>query len=136
MAGDGPTEQGAVAVESPMSGHLDKPVFMKECRVKPLTGKSTHIMVTPLRTEETQPGGVQPLPPGLHVLHAYIRLKMSSSKVSLVVRNMLESLIFLKKGMQVVRVVSVLPVLPLEISLEMEAVLGAEDRWQPLYVAE
>ena len=44
---------------------------------------------------------------------------MSSSKVSVVVRNMLESSIFLKKGMNVVRVVSTSPVLPAEISLEM-----------------
>ena len=132
-----------------MSRDLDKPVFMKEnvrlgpfqtqileCRVKPLTRESAHIMVTPLRAGETQPGGAWPLPPGLHVLHAYTRLKMSSSKVSVVVRNMSESSIFLKKGIQVARVVSTLPVLPAEISLEMEVVLGAEDRQQPLSVAE
>ena len=108
-----------------------------ECRIKPLIGESAHIMVTPLRAGETQPGGgAWPLPPGLHVLHVYTRLKMSSSKVSVVVRNMLESSIFLKRGAQVVRVVSTLPVLPAEISSEMEAVLGAEDRQQPLSVAE
>ena len=141
VAGDGPTEQGATALKPPVSQDLDEPVFMKEnvrlgpfqiqileCRVKTLIGESTHIMVTPLRAGETQPGGVWPLPPGLHVLHTYTRLKMSSSKVSVVVRNMLESLIFLKKGVQVVRVVSASPVPPMEISLEMEAVLGAEDR--------
>ena len=48
--------------------------------------------------------GVQPLPPWLHVLHAYTRLKRSSSKVFIVVRNRSESSIFLKKGMLVVRV--------------------------------
>ena len=149
MAGDGPTEQGAVALEPCTSRDLDKPVFMKEnvrlgpfktqileCRVKPLIGESAHIMVTPLRAGETQPGGAQPLPPGLHVLHAYTRLKMSSSKVSMVVRNMSESVIFLKKGVQVVRVVSASPVPPTEISPEMEVVLGAEDRWQTRSVAE
>ena len=107
---------------------------IREYRVKPLIGESTHVMVTPLRAGEAQPGGVWPLPPGLHVLHAYTRLKMSSSKVSVVVRNMLESVIFLKKGMQVARVVSALPVPPTEISQEMEVVLGAEDRCQPLSV--
>ena len=61
---------------------------------------------------------------------------MSSSKVSVVVRNMSESLIFLKKGMQVATVVSTSPVLPTEIYSEMEVVLGPEDRWQPLSVAE
>ena len=149
MVGDGPMEQGAMALEPPMSQDLDEPVFMKEnvrlglfqtqileCRVKPLIGESAHIMVTPLRTGETQPEGVQPLPPGLHVLDMYTRLKMSSSKVSVVVRNMSESLIFLKKGVQVVKVVSVSPVPPAEISPEMEVVLGAEDRQQPLSVAE
>ena len=151
MAGDGPTEQGAMALKPPMSQDLDEAVFMKEnvrlgpfqtqileCRVKPLIGESAHVMVTPLRAGETQPwgGGAQPLSPGLHVLHTYTKLKMSSSKVSVVVRNMSESLIFLKKGMQMVRVVSTLPVPPVEISLEMEAVLGAEDRQQPLSVAE
>ena len=49
---------------------------------------------------------------------------------------MSESLIFLKKGMQVARMVSALPVPPMEISPEMEVVPGAEDRWQPLSVAE
>ena len=76
-----------------------------------------------------------PLPPGLYVLHSYTRLKMSSSKVSVVVRNMSESVIFLKKGVQVARMVSALPVPPAEISPEMEVVLGAEDRCQPLSVA-
>ena len=110
-----------------------------ECRVKPFIGESAHVMVTPLRAGEAQPGGgggAWPLPPGLHVLHAYSRLKMSSSKVSVVVRNMSESVIFMKKGVQVARMVSALPVLPAEISLEMEAVPRAEDRRQPLSVAE
>ena len=107
-----------------------------ECRVKPLIGKSAHGIVTPLRVGETKSGEVWPLPAGLHVLHAYTRLKMSSSKVSVVVRNMSESVIFLKKGVQVARVVSTSPAPPTDISLEMEAVLGAEDRQQPLSVAE
>ena len=143
VADDGPTEQGATALEPCTSQDLDEPVFMKEnvrlgpfqtqileCRVKLLIGESAHVMVTPLR-----PGG-HSLPPGLHVLHVYTRLKMSSSKVSMVVRNMSESLIFLKKGMQVVRVVSASPVMPMKISPEMKVVLGAEDRQQPLSVAE
>ena len=93
-------------------------------------------MVMPLRAEETQPGGVWPLPPRLHILHAYTRLKMSSSRVSMVVRNMSESSIFLKKGVQVARVVSTLPILPAELSPEWEAILGMEDKWEPLSVAE
>ena len=149
MASDGPMEQGTTALKPPMGRDLDEPVFMKEnvrlgpfqtqileCRVKPLIGESTHVMVMPLRAGETQPGGVWPLPPGLHVLHAYTRLKMSSSKVSVVVRNMSESSIFLKKEVQVARVVSTSPVPPMELSPEMEVALGMEDKWEPLSVAE
>ena len=148
-ASDGPVEEGAAAVEPPMGQDLDKPVFMREnvrlgpfqtqileCRVKPLIGESAHVMVMPLRPGETQPGGVWPLPPGLHILHVHTRLKMSSSRVSVVVRNMSESLIFLKKGVQVGRVVSTLPVLPAELFLELEAILGMEDKWESLSVAE
>ena len=133
-AGDGPAEEGAATPESPVGWEVDEPVFMKEnvrlglfqtqileCKVKPLIGESAHVMVMPLRAGESQPGGVWPLPPGLHVLHMYTRIKMSSNKVSVVVRNMSESPIFLKKGVHVVRVVSASPVSPTELSPEMEA---------------
>ena len=144
-AGDGPMEEGAVAVESPMGQDLDDPVFMREnvrlgpfqtqileCRVKHSLGKAPWaLMVTPLRAGEIQPSGVWPLPPGLHILHVYTRLKMSSSRVSVVVRNMSESSIFLKKGVQVARVVSTSPIPPVELSLEWEVVLGMEDKWEP-----
>ena len=99
-----------------------------ECKVKPLIGESAHVMV--------MPGGAWPLPPGLHILHAYTRLKMSSNKVSVGVRNMSKSPIFLKKGVHVARVVSVSPVLPAELSPETEAVLGAEAEGEPMSVAE
>ena len=92
-AGDGPIEEGAAAVKPPMSQDLDEPVLMREnvrlgpfqiqileCRVKPVIEERAHVMVTPLRTGETQPGGVQPLPPRLHILHAYTRLKMSINR--------------------------------------------------------
>ena len=111
MARDGPTKEGATAADSPKGQDLDEPVFVKEtvrlglfqtqileCRVKPLIGESTYVMVTPLRAGVTQPGGAQPLPPGLHILHAYTRLKMSSGKVSIVVRNMSKSSIFSEEG--------------------------------------
>ena len=61
---------------------------------------------------------------------------MSSSKVSVIIRNMSESSVFLKKGTQVAQVVSASPVLPAELSLEMEAALGMEDRHPSLSVAE
>ena len=93
-------------------------------------------MVMPLRAGETQPSGVQPLPPRLHILHVYTKLKMSSCKVSVVVRIMSESSIFLKKRVQVARVVSALPVPPPEFTPELKAILGMEDKWEPLSVAE
>ena len=61
-------------------------------------------------------------------------LKNSSSKVSLVVRNMSNSHLFLKKGVPVVQVMSTSPVPPTELSPEMEAVLGAEARPEPMSV--
>ena len=91
-------------------------------------------MITPLKAEG-QPRGARLLPLGLHVLHAYTRLKNGSSKVSLVVRNASGSHIFLKKGVQVVRVVSASPVLPTELSPEMEAMLGTESRPETMSVA-
>ena len=91
-------------------------------------------MVMPLKAGESQPSWVQPLPPGLHVLHAYTRLKMSSSKVSVVVRNMSDCPIFLKKGIQVVWVVLASLVPPAELLLEMEAILGMETVWVPMSV--
>ena len=70
------------------------------------------------------------------MLHAYTWLKMSSSKVYVVIRNMSESSVFLKKGVQVARVVSAWPVELAELSLEMEAALGGENKRQPLSVGE
>ena len=128
VAGDSPMGEGAS--ESSLALDVDEPIFIKEnvrlgplqnqileCRVKPLMGKSAQVMVMPLRVGESQQGGACPLPPGLHVLHMYTRLKMSSSKVSMVVRNMSESPIFLKKGVQVAWVVSASPVPPGELPL-------------------
>ena len=102
--------------------------------VKPLLGYTSHMMITPLRVEG-QPRETKPLPPGLHILHAYTRLKNSSGRVSLVVRNMSDSHIFLKKGMLVAGVVSASLVPPVELSPEMEATLGTESRPEPLSVA-
>ena len=96
-----------------------------ERQVKPLLGGTSYMMITPL-TEEGQPRETKPLPPGLHILHAYTRLKNSSGKVSLVVRNVSDSHIFLEKGVPVVWVVLASLVPPVELSPEMEAILGTE----------
>ena len=102
--------------------------------VKPLLGDMAYIMVILLKVGEGQLRDSRPLPLGLHVLHAYMRLKNGSGKVSLVVRNMSDSHIFLKKGVLVARVVSASLVPPMELSLDMEAVLGAEARPAPMSV--
>ena len=54
----------------------------------------------------------------------------------MVIRNMSESSIFLKRGVQVARVVSTSPILPAELSLEWEAILGIEYKQEPLSVVE
>ena len=136
-AGNSPISEGASGLSLALD--MDEPIFMKEnvrlgpfqtqilqCRVKLLIRESAPVMVMPLRAGESQSGGVCPLPPGLYVLHMYTRLKMSSSKVSMVVRNISESPIFLKKGVQVAQVVSAFPVPPTELFTKMEAALGTE----------
>ena len=102
--------------------------------VKPLLRCTSYMMITPLRVEG-QPWETKPLPLGLHVLHAYTHLKNGNGRVSLVVRNMSDSQIFLKKGMSVAWVVSTTLVPPAELSPEMEAALGKESRLEPLSVA-
>ena len=64
--------------------------------VKPLLGYTSYVMITPLKVEG-QSWETKPLPPGLHVLHTYTRLKNSSGKVSLVVKNVSDNHIFLKQ---------------------------------------
>ena len=54
----------------------------------------------------------------------------------MVVRNMSESPVFVKKGVQVIQVVSASPVPPAELSSEMEATLGAETAWEPMSVTK
>ena len=105
-----------------------------EGRIKPLFGDTTHVMITPMKAGEGQPQEARPLPLGLHILHAYTHLKNGSSRVSLMVRNMSNSHIFLKKGVLVVRVMLASPVPPTELSPEMEAALGMKARPEPMSV--
>ena len=90
-------------------------------------------MITTLRVEG-QPWEGKPLPLGLHVLHAYTHLKNNSSKMSLMVRNVSDSHIFLKKGMPVAWLASASLVPPAELSSEMEATLGMESQPEPISV--
>ena len=102
--------------------------------VKPLLGDMAHVMIMPLKAAESQPWEARPLPPGLHILNAYTHLKNGSSRVSLMVRNMSNSHIFLKKGVPLVHVISASLVPPTELSPEMEAALGMEAKPEPLSV--
>ena len=104
-----------------------------EGRVKPLLRSTSYVMITPLKAEGQQ-CETKPLLLGLHVLHAYTRLKNGSGRVSLVVRNVSDSQIFLKKGVLVALVVSAMLVPPVELSPEMEAALGEESRLEPMSV--
>ena len=102
--------------------------------VKPLFGDMSHVMITLLKAGEGQPWEARPLPLGLHILHAYMCLKNGSGRVSLMVRNMSDSHIFLKKGVPVAQVMSASLVPPTELSPEMEATLSMEARPEPMLV--
>ena len=84
-------------------------------------------MIMPLKVGEGQPWDS-------HVLHTYMHLKNGSGRVLLVVRNMSDSHIFLKKGVPVAHIVLASPVSPTELSLEMEATLGTEAKPEPMLV--
>ena len=101
---------------------------------KPLLGDMTHVMIMPLKVGEGQPWETRPLPLGLHILHAYTCLKNGSSRVSLMVRNMSNSHIFLKKGVPVAQVMSASLVPLTELLLEMEATPGTETKPEPMSV--
>ena len=66
----------------------------------------THVMITPLGRVELKQGGGCQLPPGLHVLHTYTTMVAGCKQISLVVQNMTDQAIFLKKGTPVAHVVS------------------------------
>ena len=87
---------------------------------------NTHIMIAPLRCSKIESGRPCLLPPGLQVLHAYTMLTTGSrNNVSIVVQNMADSAIFLKKGVCVVHVRSATLVPLAEVPHE-EAAVGAE----------
>ena len=102
--------------------------------VKPLLGDMAHVMIMPLKAGEGWPQEARPLPLGLHILHTYTCLKNGSGRVSLMVRNMSDSHIFLKKGVLVVRVMSASLVPPTELSLEMETTLGMKAKPETMVV--
>ena len=117
-----------------MGEHLPFQTKIIEGQVKPLLRDTSYMMITPLRVEG-QPWETKLLPPGLHVLHAYTCLKNGSGKVSLVVRIVSDSHIFLKKGVPVMQVMLASLVPHIKLSPEMEATLGVESQPKPMSVA-
>ena len=93
-----------------------------------------HVMIMPLKAGEGQSQEARPLPLGHHVLHVFTCLKNGSDRVSLVVRSMSDSHIFLKKGVPVAHVMSASLLPPAELSLEMKATLGVEAKPEPMSV--
>ena len=75
-------------------------------------------MVAPIRHTDVESGKACPLSPGLQVLHAYTMLKAGNKHVSIMVQNMMDSAIFLKKGVHVAHVVSVMLVPLAEVPSE------------------
>ena len=59
----------------------------------------THVMVTPIGQAELKQDRGPQLLPGLQVLHTYTTLMAGCKQISIVVRNMTNKAIFLKKGM-------------------------------------
>ena len=119
IVAEGTPEKGAERTDTPEENELDTVVKMKNSthvgpfQTEILEGKisqapthDTHVMVTPIgHTELKQDRGCQ-LPPGLQVLHMYMTLTASCKQISIVVRNMTDQTIFLKKGVRVAHDVS------------------------------
>ena len=69
-----------------------------EGRISQAPTHDTHVMVTPVGCAELKWDRGHQLPPGLQVLHVYTTLTVGCKQISIVVRNMTEQAIFLKKG--------------------------------------
>ena len=69
-----------------------------EGKISQAPAHDTHIMVTPIGHAKLKQGKACQLPPGLQVLHAYTTLMAGCKQVLIVVRNMTDKAIFLKKG--------------------------------------
>ena len=105
-----------------------------EGQVKPLLGDMAQVMITPLKSGVAHLREARPLPLGFHIHHMYTCLKNRSGRVSLMVRNISNSHIFLKKGVPVACVILASPVPPTELLPEIEASLGMEAKPEPLSV--
>ena len=69
-----------------------------EGKISHTPAQDTHVMVTPIGRAELKQGRACQLPPGLQGLHVYMTLMAGNKQVSIVVWNMTDKAIFLKKG--------------------------------------
>ena len=107
-----------------------------ECKVDPLQEESAEVMVIPVRSGGPQGAKIKPLLPGLQVLYVFTVQKQGGSKVSIVVRNVSESPIYLKKGVQVARLVPAMPIPPSMPALVSEGAKALEAIAEPLSMAK
>ena len=119
IVAEGTPEKGAKGIDVPGEKEVDTVVEMRSStyvgpfQTEILEGKiaqapthDTHVMVTPIgHTELVRDGGCQ-LPPRLQVLHVYTTLTAGCKQISIVVRNVTDQAIFLRKGARVAHVVS------------------------------
>ena len=119
VVAEGKLEKGAEETNVPREKEVDAVVEMKSSthvgpfQTEILEGKlsqvpthDAHVMVTPLGCTELMQDRGHQLPPGIQVLHVYTTLTADSKQVSIVVRNVTDQAIFLKKGVQVAHVIS------------------------------
>ena len=127
----------------------DVPVYVKEgihveafqmqileCNVDPLQGESAGVMVIPVRLGDPWGAKIKLLLPGLQVPYMFTVWKRGSGKVSIVVRNVSKSPIYLKKGIQVARLVPATPVPPSAPALASEEAAALEAMAEPLSMVE
>ena len=111
VVAEGTPEKGAEGTDVPGENELDTVIKMKNSmhvgpfQTEILEGKisqapthNTHVMVTPIGCAELKQDRGCQLPPGLQVLHAYTTLETGCKQISIVVWNMTDQAIFLKKG--------------------------------------
>ena len=148
VAEESPTGEALGGQDAPTTEDVDKVVEMKDIvhvgqfRTEILKGRAArvpthdmHVMIVPIRHTEVESGKAYPLPPGLQVLHAYTMLMAGSKCVSIMVQNITDSAIFLKKGVYVAHVVSATLVPPAGLPLE-EPVKGTEVPQERMSVEE
>ena len=131
MTEEAPRGETSGGQDAPTTDEMDEIIEMKDNvhvgpfqaeilkgRVTQVPTHDTHLMVVPIRCTDMESGKTCPLLPGLQVLHAYTMLLAGSKQVLILVQNMTDSSIFLKKGLCVAHVVSVMLVPPVEVPSE------------------